>query len=453
MCGASSTRRGTWSRRADRRLVSRCYGVTREYSFSGLDREMPRRPGKMFTIAIYALTIGGCHETGWDASDLRAPSEAVTRALGDDAFRQLEPEGSHAPDIALPRGLRPCCAFGTDLGVAMEGVAIPLFALANVIGAEDLGPHRFDYGFLSIDRKDRRGWVDNEHNGVVYTCRGGFIDTAHVRDNADLTIALAAAFSRGMDSRFTIDLPPQGAKMRVVGGPVDPGQLGKHGRREIAIQAAQWTSFQLSIWHEIATWYGFAALESWPEKVSAFSPEDLYSNLLGTKIAGGIVRAGGGNSHDEYQNGVDVWLQRVLERLEALPREKGVEATRSVDGIWWDSRKRLPDWELVSRRYMTFGTALEPWLVSMATPQPPAPFMGCSDASAPLVLRSPDGFEGSRFDDLLAVEFEVSDELIAAGIPLSRSDSRVVTQRDFPRIASVIRGEMAKTLGEAVDQP
>jgi hypothetical protein len=221
---------------------------------------MTRRPHEIFTIAISAFMIGGCYEGGWDAPDMRAPSEAVTRALGDDAFRKSEPERSSAPDIAPPKALRPCCAFGTDLGVALEGVAIPLFALANVVGPEDLGPHRFDNGFLSLDRKDRRGWIDNEKNGVAYTCRGGFIDTAHVRDNADLTIALAAAFSRGMDSRFTIDLPSQGATIRVVGGPVDAGQLGKYGRGEIAIQAAQWTAFQLSVWHEIATWYGFAAL-------------------------------------------------------------------------------------------------------------------------------------------------------------------------------------------------
>jgi hypothetical protein len=35
--------------------------------------------------------------------------------------------------------------------------------------------------------------------------------------------------------------------------------------------------FRISIWHEIATWYGFASIARRPEKTSAFSPEDLTS--------------------------------------------------------------------------------------------------------------------------------------------------------------------------------
>jgi hypothetical protein len=409
----------------------------------------------LLVCAAIGVWMAGCHDRGWDAPNARAPQAAVTRALGDTDFRQSEAEASSAPDLASPKGLRPCCAFGTDLGVEMAGVAVPLFALANVVGPEDLGPHRYDNGYLSIDAMDRRGWVDDEKNGVAYTCRGGFIDMAHVRDNADLTVALTAAFSRKMESRFSIDLPPQWAEIRVVGGPVDPERLGRVGRREIAVRAAQWAAFEVSIWHEIVTWYGFAAMESWPEKVSSFSPEDLYSNLLGIKIAGGIIREHGANSSDEYQRGMDIWLQRVLERLEALPREEAVAATRSVDGIWWDSSKRLPAWDLVSRRYMNLGPDLEPWLVSMATPEPvPAErFDGCGQEAQPLVLRSPQGFEGQVFDDLLTVEFVVSDELVAAGFPLPRPESRLVTQRDFPSIVDAVRREMAERLGGDVDRP
>ena len=421
-----------------------------------LVRLNPSRRSVAGAVGLFVVMgTAGCRDEAWDAPDLRAPPRAVTRALGDTAFRQSEDGASRAPDINSPRSLRPCCAFGTDLGVELKGVAVPGFALANVVGPADLGPHRYDNGFISIDRKDRRGWIDNEKNGIVYTCRGGFIDVAHVRDNADLTLFLTAAISRGMDERFSISLPPQGAEIRVVGGPVDSDRLGRFGRRALSVEAAQWAAFQLSIWHEIATWYGFAALESWPEKVSAFSPEDLYSNLLGTKVAGGIIREGGANSGQEYERGMDVWIQRVLERLEALPQEGGRAATKFVDGAWWDSTKRLPDWDLVSRRYMALGPELEPWLISMASAKEgkAPPVAECVGETELLALRVPAGFEGRRFDDVLAVEFTVDEKLVANGFPLPNPNRPVVTQADFPAIVAAIREEMTERLGDDVDRP
>ena len=68
--------------------------------------------------------------------------------------------------------------------------------------------------------------------------------------------------------------------------PVDPEIVAAHGRRAVAVPLAQWIAFQLSTWHEIATWFGWSALSIFPEEASAFSPEDLYSNLLGIRIAG-----------------------------------------------------------------------------------------------------------------------------------------------------------------------
>jgi Protein of unknown function (DUF4056) len=48
-------------------------------------------------------------------------------------------------------------------------------------------------------------------------------------------------------------------------------------------------------WHEIAIWYGWANVPMFSERPSAFSPEDMYSNLLGIRIVGllslgGLVR-------------------------------------------------------------------------------------------------------------------------------------------------------------------
>ena len=53
---------------------------------------------------------------------------------------------------------------------------------------------------------------DREHNGLVYTCRGGFIDTAHVRDYADWAIFLVAQIARLAETGGVVELPDEGGR-------------------------------------------------------------------------------------------------------------------------------------------------------------------------------------------------------------------------------------------------
>ena len=237
---------------------------------------------------------------------------------------------------------------------------------------------------------------------------------------------------------------------------MDPQPLEKYGRTKLAVAMAEWLAFQMSVWHEIATWYGYASIAAWPEKISAFSPEDLYSNLLGIKITGGIIFTYGASSDSEYNRNMDAWLQRILERLEAVPQKQGQAAMMSVDGIWWDSGKRIPEWRLVMRRNMDVGTEIHPWLVTLATDgdrRRGRPFKDCAGEIDALVLRSPDSFEGTHFRDYASIEFEVDDLLIGQGFPIPRPQSRVVTQQDFPSIIAAIRRANAEEFGDAADRP
>ena len=78
------------------------------------------------------------------------------------------------------------------------------------------------------------------------------------------------------------------------GRSVDSETIAVFGRRNLTASLAIWAGYQLSLWHEIATWYGWASFEAFPERASAFSPEDLYSNLLGAKLVGPIISSGNG---------------------------------------------------------------------------------------------------------------------------------------------------------------
>jgi len=420
-----------------------------------------RRPRILPVLVLASILLTACDRQQWSVGgNVRAPSADVAAALGDTALQNVSAMAAgDVPAIAYPRSLRPCCAFGADLQVELGRIPVPGIELGNLLDRHDLGAHRYDNGFLSIQRGDPRGAIGDERNGLVYTCRGGFIDLAHVRDNADNTLALTAAIARSLETGGVVDVPPQGATLRVRLRPVPEAAVAQYGRMPLATALAQWLAFQLSIWHETATFYGYASLPEWPEKISAFSPEDLYSNQLGARLAAGVVLGGGARSDLEYGLSMDAWIERMLERLEAVPLADSHAAMRAVDGLWWDSSKRIPDWTVVRRRRFDAGPFLAPWRLEDATPRSGEPvervepLARCRDSAPPLVLNVPDGIAGALFRDYAALELEVDDALVAAGFPLPRVGSRRFTQEDLPAIVAATRAANEQAFGPGADAP
>ncbi|EHJ5083842.1 DUF4056 domain-containing protein, partial [Salmonella enterica subsp. enterica serovar 47:z4,z23:-] len=86
------------------------------------------------------------------------------------------------PPQPLPKGLRPCCAFGYDLHAELLGLPVPFYQLNNIVTVDSLGHHQYnDHLYSGVANLIG---LSGENNGIVYTLRGGFIDTAHVRDTA-----------------------------------------------------------------------------------------------------------------------------------------------------------------------------------------------------------------------------------------------------------------------------
>jgi hypothetical protein len=61
----------------------------------------------------------------------------------------------------------------------------------------------------------------------------------------------------------------------------------------LVLWLAEWTAWQMSIWHETVTWFGWDAVPGFSEEASAFSPEDLYSNPLAARARLSARRAVG----------------------------------------------------------------------------------------------------------------------------------------------------------------
>lgn len=68
------------------------------------------------------------------------------------------------------------------------------------------------------------------------------------------------------------------------------------------------------------------------------------------------------------------------------------------------------------------------------------------------MLRVDDGWSGVAFRDYATVEFDVGAALAAAGFPLPRSESPLVTQDDFPFVIEGIRRENGSVFGDMADR-
>jgi hypothetical protein len=375
--------------------------------------------------------------------------EAVEALLGPDpkAFeRDLLPQ--EIPVVPLKEHLRPCCAFGYDLRPELSVIPIPGIALRNVTSANALGPHRYDGGVVSLERDDDQQRSD-EANGLVYTCHGGFVDIAHVRDYADWTMFLAPTLARIMETGGRVRLPSEGARREVVLNPVPSAWIEGMGRRRLAVALAEWLSFQLSIWHEIATWYGWSAIWLFPERASAFSPEDLYSNALGVRLAGAVITMRAASTDKTYERTFDRWLQAALSQLGSVDALGAKAAADQVDGVWWDSQRRVPDERLVERRAMDISMPLLPWTVGRRGKAARAwEAESCPLGAQPRALRIADALGEIRLSELATLEIGL-DSAFRARMP---NRDGVVTEADFPEIVAAIRAEARQEFGPRADR-
>lgn len=258
--------------------------------------------------------------------------------------RKVFPVATH---LAPPESLRPCCAFGYNLHVRAVGVPIPVYQIGNVLTLETLGQHHYNDSALGAV-KNLTGFSE-EKNGLIYTHRGGFIDIAHVRDTADNTFYL---FSRiyprlGQKWRFfySEELGLRRIQLHAFTPPAAMAQ-----RYSLAAWLAGDIAFQLAQWHEIAQWYGFESVPGFSEAISAFSPEDLYSNLLGARLAINVILQGKAGSTEAYNTAMEAELKRVLLQLDVATQSETERQFREVDGDWWNSKRRVPDKFLVLKR-------------------------------------------------------------------------------------------------------
>ena len=193
------------------------------------------------------------------------------------------------------------------------------------LGPADLGHHAY-----------RLSW--SERNGIVYTCQAGHVDIAHVRKGVDWAAFLAAMvlghLERGQNhfqfklyepSRYVVELayPEHWDAL--------PIQERRRVARETALELGQYFAYTALTWHEIITWFGYKFKGFQSEFPSAFSWEDTYSNVLGTHVAGMVLR----EAHRDFDKAVTAALEKVLRDLGIQSAETARQAAESVSDRWW----------------------------------------------------------------------------------------------------------------------
>ncbi|HEY2452680.1 MAG TPA: DUF4056 domain-containing protein [Scandinavium sp.] len=269
--------------------------------------------------------------------------------------------------LVAPESLRPCCAFGYDLNVRAIGVPIPVYQIGNVLTLDTLGHHHYNDSALAAV-KDIVG-LNDEKSGLIYTHRGGFIDIAHVRDTADNTFYLFSKIYPKLGQQWRFFYSEElGVRRIQLNAFTPPASMPE--RFTLAAWLAGKIAFELAQWHEIAQWYGFQSVPGFSEEISAFSPEDLYSNLLGARLAINVILQGHAGSIDAYDKAMDGQIHQALVGLGAVTRAETERMFREVDGDWWNSKRRVPDKFLVLKRNYSLSENRLPTPVPFEKTQP-----------------------------------------------------------------------------------
>ena len=215
---------------------------------------------------------------------------------------------------ALPRrpGARPCCLLASH--AVMPWALFPW--LDDVFDPSDNLAHHYGAGTWSYIGRA-------EVDGLAYTCSVGLLDLGHLRHVADL----AYYYYRWL---ATVTKPGDGLETVGHSGRLELLRRLPKGDLNLRLQLAQSAAYDESIFYEIETYWS----KRTGEHHSAFSPEDMVSNLVGTYVAARAIRAVQAEELD-FDTAMTQALSETLDRLGAVPAEETRRALFAVEGAWF----------------------------------------------------------------------------------------------------------------------
>ncbi len=307
-----------------------------------------------------------------------------------------------------PRIIRTCCSFGSDVKVMI----IPGVTITDITSIEQLGKHHYLGG-------------SEEGNGIIYTKRGGFIDIGHLRDIADWTAYL---YSKILISKKTGETELKlghegGLKTLLLHLPSELDSL------DAAFLAGR-IAYDLSVWHEIATWFGASTIPLFPERYSSFSIEDAYSNLFGALLGIEALK-----SDLPYEEAMTKLILETLKNLEAVASESDTyEAMEIVKDIWWTRDKKLPSKKVLLQRQLSVYPIVEPLLIAEPL----------EDDTEIVVLKVPNiTSDSTKLSELYTLTFKLNLKFPYKKLFPERK-TRDITQMDFRVLLEYVKQDLEK---------
>lgn len=166
---------------------------------------------------------------------------------------------------------------------------------------------------------------------VGYSKKGGFIDTTHMGDSFKWTVYYQKELYKTIQSRtkkITLEIVES-----VYDISLEYGKLSSQEEKEFSIELAGYLAYYWSVYHEMLSWYNYKSTGLFSEFGSAFSPEDLYSDLLGTIIAKEALKS------NDFEKASFAYLDFWMERLNLQPLDVVKKAHKSViEKSWWNGK-------------------------------------------------------------------------------------------------------------------
>ncbi len=314
-----------------------------------------------------------------------------------------------------PRIIRTCCSFGVD--VRMTG--IPFVRYNDITGRTAIGPHKF------LGQKQ-------EGNGIIYTRKGGFVDIGHLRDQADWTAYLYDLIKKNQQYGQSILIH----KLGYEGGPkLLKVAIPSHLTEEDIMIISGRIAYDLSVWHEIGTWNGTSYIPMLPERYSAFSIEDGYSNLLGIKLGIQALK-----SDLPYEEAMTQLISEQLDYLEALPEKSTTHnAMMLVEGDWWSQREKLPSGRVIKKRDFNLYPCVYPTLLSQYN----------FDGEEGLSLCLPELPLKGDPNQFYRIEIQLNNKFPVKNL-LPHGKKRMITQKDFAMLISYAQIESDLKYGSMI---
>ena len=318
---------------------------------------------------------------------------------------------------------RLCCALGMN---TME----VKFGITEVRDRSMLGNHNFG-NFNKV----------KDNVGMAYTCRAGFVDVSHLRDNADWSAHVYFNLKRWINSGKEIIARTEGGftKRAIYFPTMDDADLESLTEEDLDLLAIS-IGYNLALMHETATAFKIAV--SVPaaffanEKASAFSAEDAYSNLLGNYL--GVAAA---KSALPYNQAMTEILDSTLADLGAQSKATTIEAFELVRNDWW-IRGMYSSFKHTLKRDFTYQGVVTPRLI------PNAQF--CAPQAAHTVSIPDKLSNGLSVHDYYEIRGTMNKKLKKGIRKLGVKMDGELNQTDLPDLIEVIKKDFVKQLGEDI---